>query len=831
VNGKPGGDAALRFVGGVAFTLGALLIVAAQPFTREAPRAVRVAAGAPAAPAPIARADAPAAAIDLSADAATQVIQRTCVLCHNDAARTQDLTLQSFQVSRADENPAIAEKMVKKLRAGMMPPPQAPYRPAGDTLQALAAALESVLDRAARRERNPGTRPAQRLNRTEFRAAVRELLLIDVDAGTWLPEDEKSANFDNIAEAQIISPLLIEAYLNAASEISRFAVGDKNAAPLRRTFTSSDYVSQNPWDYVPGAPYGTRGGVVADPVFPADGYYTFQLTFRTDGNTRLENIDVSVDGERVALLMYDRGILTGNGFNAQDLKGGLSTEPIFVEAGQHRVSAAFVRQGEGPYEDLVRPHEWSLAGLNNGTNAVTHLPHLRELVIDGPARVVGLSDTPSRRKVFSCRPTAAVEEAPCARQIVERLATEAFRRPVTSSEMSGIMSFYDAGAAKSGFEEGVRAALEAILAHPSFYFRFELESAGARPAESHRLSDSELAARLSFFLWGAPPDQELLDLARRGRLSNDRELEGQVRRMLADPRSEALGSRFAAQWLRLQDLYKVKPDANFFPNFDANLANAMQTETEEFFNYLVSEDRPFFEFLTADYTFVNDRLARHYGFANVAGSHFRRVAYPDDTRRGILGHGSVLVLTSIASRTSPVLRGKWVMEVLLGTPPPPPPAGVPPLTETGTVTQGKVLTTRERMELHRAAETCRACHRFMDPIGLALDNFDVTGKWRFRESGALLDTRGQLYDGTPISSLVELQNALLKRPIPLVRTFTENLLTYALGRHLEPYDQPIVREIAKQAEPGGYRISSFILGVVRSDAFRMKRTDVAAGLN
>jgi hypothetical protein len=500
---------------------------------------------------------------------------------------------------------------------------------------------------------------------------------------------------------------------------------------------------------------------------------------------------------------------------------------VFVRAGQHRVSAAFIRQGEGPYEDLLRPHEWALAGLNNGTAAVTMMPHMRDLVIDGPFTVTGVSDTPSRRKVFSCRPTSPAEERPCATQIVSRLGEEAYRRPLTTEDVDGLMVFYDMGLEKGGFEEGVRMALEAILAHPSFYFRFETESSNARPEQNYRLGDLELASRLSSFLWGTPPDEELLEVARRGRLSNDGELERQVRRLLADPRAEAIGGRFAAQWLRLQDMYKVRPDPNYFTSYDENLADAMHRETELFFYHLVKEDRPFLEFFTADYTFVNERLARHYGFANVAGNHFRQVTYPDATRRGILGHGSVLVLTSISQRTSPVLRGKWVMEVLLGTPPPPPPPNVPPLDQTGEANAGRVLTTRERMEMHRASETCRSCHRFMDPIGLALDNFDVTGRWRFRENGASLDTRGELYDGTPVSSPVELQNALLARPIPLVRTFTENLLTFAIGRHLEPYDQPTIRAIAREAEEDGYRISSFIMGVVKSDAFRMKRAEVS----
>jgi hypothetical protein len=829
----------MRIFGGVVVALGILGVAtihqAAAPI-EEAARDVSMRSAenpAPASPrvSSPSRAEADVPAVNLSADDASKVIERTCVICHNDVARIQGLTLQGFDVSEAARTPEIAEKMIRKLRAGMMPPPQAPYRPTPDSLQAVAVAIENVMDRASRRARNAGVRPAQRLNRTEFEAAIREFLELDVTAGNWLTQDEKSANFDNIAEAQIMSPLLVNSYLNAASDISRLAVGDRNATPVKHTFTKSDYVSQHPWDHVPGAPYGTRGGVVAEHVFPADGFYTFQMTFRTDGTTRLEDIDVSVDGERVALVHYDKAVLNGGGFNAQDLRGGLSTAPVFVRAGQHRVSAAFIRQGEGPYEDLLRPHEWALAGLNNGTAAVTQVPHMRDLTIDGPFQVTGISDTPSRRKVFSCRPTLPEEERPCARQIVSRLGEEAYRRPMTEEDVDGLMVFYDMGFEKGGFEEGVRMSLEAILSHPSFYYRFELESSDVRPEQNYRLADGELASRLSSFLWGTPPDEELLEVARRGRLWDDAELERQVRRLLADPRAEALGSRFAAQWLRLQDMYKVRPDPNYFPDYDENLADAMHRETELFFYHLVKEDRPILEFFTADYTFVNERLARHYGFTNVAGDHFRQVSYPDATRRGILGHGSVLVLTSISQRTSPVLRGKWVMEVLLGTPPPPPPPNVPPLDQTGEANAGRVLTTRERMEMHRAAETCRSCHRFMDPIGLSLDNFDVTGKWRFRENGASLDTRGELYDGTPVSSPVELQNALLARPLPLVRTFTENLLTYAIGRHLEPYDQPTVRAIAREAESDDYRISSFIMGIVKSDAFRMKRAEVtdAAG--
>ncbi|HSR41932.1 MAG TPA: DUF1592 domain-containing protein, partial [Longimicrobiales bacterium] len=440
----------------------------------------------------------------------------------------------------------------------------------------------------------------------------------------------------------------------------------------------------------------------------------------------------------------------------------------------------------------------------------------------------GVSETPSRRRIFTCRPAAPGEARPCAESIVARLARKAYRRPLTEGDRADLMAFYDRGAGEGGFEVGIRTALEAILASPDFVFRFEEPAGGVQPDGTYRISDLALASRLSFFLWGTPPDEELIELAAAGRLSEPGLLEAQTRRMLADPRAEALGTRFAAQWLRLQDLDKVHPDRLRYPDYDQELADAMRRETELFFYSLVREDRSFLDLFTADYTFVNERLARHYGIPGVVGDEFRRVELADERRRGLLGQGSVLVLTSHANRTSPVLRGKWVMEVLLGTPPPPPPPGVPDLEQTEGTKDGRMLTTRERMEMHRANPVCASCHRFMDPIGLALDNFDVTGRWRIREHGIPLDTRGEMYDGTPVESPSDLRRALLKRPIPLVRTFTENLMAYALGRRVEHFDKPTVRAIARAAEADGYRLSSFILGVVESDAFQKKRAEVAA---
>ncbi len=818
--------------------LGVLLTLAGQTaetsLTRReaAPGVTQAVSGIPVGTSAVVTRPGIAAAIPLTQPATAEsdpnrLVQGVCIVCHNDRSLRGNLSLERFDVAAADENADVAEKMIRKLRAGLMPPPEI-RRPPRETLLALVETLEQVVDEAAYRDPNPGGRSFQRLNRPEYERAIRDLLALDVDAGDWLPLDQMSANFDNMADAQALSPTLLEAYLNAASAISRMAVGDRNAPAIDQTYSNSEYISQHPWDHVEGAPYGTRGGTVVDHVFPADAEYLFELTFTSGANTRLEDIDVSIDGERVALLQYNTDRRRG-----ADGRGGvpMQTTPIFVRAGQHRVSASFIRRTDGPYEDLIRPHDWSFAGGGSGGAGITTLPHLRDLIIGGPYNATGLSDTPTRQRIFTCRPTVPAEERPCAREIISRLGGEAYRRSLTPGELDGLMPFYDAGAAKGGFEIGARTALEAILASPHFVLRLEREPVDLRPGQGYRVSDVDLASRLSFFLWGATPDEELQALASQGQLSglaNQAELERQARRMLADPRAEALATRFAAQWFRLQDMDKVHPDPNFYPNFDENLAAAMRRETELFFYDLVRENRSLLELYRADYTFVNERLARHYGLPNVAGRHFRRVKYADDTRRGLLGHGSILVLTSLANRTSPVLRGKWVMEVLLGTPPPPPPPNVPTLEETEGAKDGRLLTTRERMEMHRSSPACSSCHRLMDPIGLALDNFDVTAKWRVRENGMPLDTRGDFYDGTPVSTPGALADVLLKRPIPLVRTFTENLLAYALGRRVEYYDQPTIRAIAREAEANEYRMLSFILGVVKSDAFQMKRVEPVA---
>jgi hypothetical protein len=752
----------------------------------------------------------------------TDVVAEYCVRCHNERRRTGNLALEDFDVASAHETAATAEKMIVKLRAGMMPPSGA-RRPDADTLQALVEALESVIDEAAAAAPNPGIRRFQRVNRPEYERVIRELLTLDVDAGRWLPADTYLGNFDNLSAAQGLSTTLLEAYLRAATDVSRLAVGNRVAMPSSTKYTNPIGVSQHAWDHIQGAPIGTRGGMVLTHNFPADGEYVFSIETLFGKGTGFEDLDISVDGVGVAFLGLEH-----NGGRETPIQ----SDPVFVPAGQHQIAAAFVRRIEGPYEDRLSPHGWSFVGGEDASQwanyGITALPHLSELMVSGPRKVSGVSETSSRQAVFSCYPNTPEEARPCAESIVRRLASEAYRHPVSADDLAGPMSFFDVGFAEDGFEVGVRTALQAILVSPSFIFRFELPPGDVAPGVNYRLSDFDLASRLSFFLWGVGPDEELRNLAEQGRLSDGDDLEAQVMRMLADPRSEALSTRFASQWLRLQDAKKNEPDPYFYPDFTGQLKDDVVRETELFFDHIVREDRSLFELLTADYTFLNDRLAQHYGIAQVEGSEFRRVSYPDDRRRGLLGHSSVLLLTSMSDRTSPVLRGKWVMEVLMGAPPPPPPPNVPTLEETEGADAGRRLTTRERMELHRANPTCNACHRLMDPIGLALDNFDVTGQWRIRENGMPLDTRGTFYDGSPVNTPTELTEILLKRPVPMVRSFTANLLAYAVGRRVEYFDQPVIRGIVRDAEENDYRISSLILGVVRSAPFQMMRSQESA---
>jgi hypothetical protein len=633
----------------------------------------------------------------------------------------------------------------------------------------------------------------------------------------------------------------MEGYLRAASQVTALAVGDVDAATGEAHYRVPKTASQ--LKRVEGAPLGTRGGVSVIHTFPADGDYAFRMELHGNADGFLygapaavggkEKIELSIDGARKALVDIDPRMAEVTTSLA------LKTPTIHVTAGAHRVTAAFLQRAEGPVNDLLAPIDQTLADTQIGVAyGITTLPHLKDLSIVGPQRVTGISDTASRRKIFTCRPTQGGEETACAAQIVKRLGAQAFRRPLSDSDFKGLMRFYDEGRAERNFEYGVASAIEAMLASPQFVFRLEpavAHRATARQAKAaegeapiSRLGDVELASRLSFFLWGAPPDQELTNLAVKGRLTaptaagEPSMLAKQVKRMLADPQAETLSTRFAAQWLRLNDVDNMLPDSILYPYFDRTLGDAFVRETELFFDSIVREDHNVLDLLTADYTFVNERVARHYGIPNVTGSQFRRVQVPD-YRRGLLGQGSILVLTSVADRTSPVMRGKWIMEVLLGSPPPPPPPNVPALEATKGTANGKTLTVRERMEEHRKNPQCASCHRVIDPMGLALENFDVTGKWRIKDAGAPVDAAGVMYDGTKLDGPAGLRAALLKHQDVFLETFTENLMTYALGRRVEYSDMPTVRKIVRDAEKNGYRISSFINGVVNSAAFQMRQ--------
>ncbi len=772
-----------------------------------------------------------------SQQSTTRTVKEYCVGCHSDRGKAGGLSLADFEVATSTEHPATAEKIIHKLRASLMPPAGA-RRPDDAALQELRRALETQMDRRAATNPNPGWRPFQRLTRAEYARAVKDLIDVDVDVTAYLPPDTMSQGFDNIADAQSFSPALSQGYLRAASQISRLAVGDRTAAPTTATYRV--LATENQMRYVEGTPFGSRGGTAFVHTFPADGLYKIHATLvRTVSGELFANtavfmagknelLEISVNGERAAVLEVNQAM---NDAGEQGLT--LATPPIAIKAGPQRIAAAFVPRSIGPVDDLLAPIDQTLIDTRIGTGyGVTMAPHLQELAIAGPVGVTGVSDTPSRRKIFTCRPAPAApaaQERSCATDILRRLATQAYRGPVRD-DLNDLLAFY-AQARKDGgdFDEGIRFGVQGILANPRFLFRLEQQPQTTNDA--YRIADVDLASRLSFFLWSTLPDQELLRAAGEGALGNASALDRQVSRMLADPRSRALATRFAAQWLRLQDVDKVRPDGLLYTNWDASLSESFVRETELFFDSIVRENRSVLDLITADYTFVNERLARHYGIPNVTGPEFRRVTLPEP-RGGLLTQGSILLLTSVADRTSPVQRGKWVLQVLLGSPPPPPPPNVPAFEDTKASADGRFLSVRERMEQHRSNPACMSCHRVIDPIGLALENFDVVGRYRIRDNGVAVDARGTLYDGTPMEGAAGLRSALLKHKESFLMNFAENLMTYALGRRVEADDMPALRAIARDAEKQNNRIGAFIAGVTRSAAFQMSRrapVDTVAG--
>ena len=751
------------------------------------------------------------------------VLSDYCVKCHNPTGHAGGLSLDGFRIEHADAHAETAERMIRKLRAGLMPPAGA-TRPDEASASAVIAALESVVDRSASAHPFAGAPELHRLNRTEYGNSVRDLLDLNVDVAALLPPDETGRGFDNMADVLAVTPALVQGYVRAAGKISRAAIGDTHVTPAMAMYTVPKMVNQ--MRHVDGAPLGTRGGTSVVHNFPADGEYTFKVAFYYDfletlygqslpDNLQGQEIEVSVDGARVALFKINP--------NTPETKANLTTPRVPVKAGPHRVSAAFLAKFDGPTEDEFRQVEQSMVDISAGIPGLIALPHLQSMVIAGPFDVTGISDTPSRRRIFTCHPASPDQENACARQIVDGLARKAFRRPVDASDSEFLMGYYAQGRKAGTFETGIEMALQAIVANPKFVFRFEQTPANAKAGANFRLDDLDLASRLSYFIWSSSPDDELLDVAAAGKLQEPAVLEREVRRMLADRRSAALVDNFAEEWLRLRHVADADPDTGLFPQFSRNLGQSMARETKLLFESVMREDRSILDLLTANYTYVDEVLAKHYGIPNVQGSSFRRVSIDDPNRYGLLGHASILTLTSLANRTSPVLRGKYVMEVFLGVSPPPPPGDVPPLAEN--VENQKPLPVRERLAEHRKNPACAGCHKMMDPIGLALENFNAVGMWRSVDSGAPIDPAGQLYDGTKLDGPVSLRKAILAKKGAFVASFTDNLLTYGLGRLTGYQDMPAARAIEREAAKNDYRFSSFVLGIVKSVPFQMRKAD------
>ena len=749
-----------------------------------------------------------------------ELLQRYCLSCHNDRTRAANLSLEAHDLAAVGDNPELWEKVVRKLRAGMMPPPGARRPPEAD-YAAFRDWLEAEIDRSA--PLKPGFKVLHRLNRTEYANVIRDLLDLEVDPATLLPPDDSSRGFDNIAGSLTISPTLLETYVSAAAKIARMAVGYWKT-PTEATYISRTDSSQNL--HLAGMPFGTRGGMAVRHVFPGDGDYTF--TIRNLGvGTYIpgEDLELYIDGKRVHGWRY-----TGMGaFRGMDAaRDGHLEVTLPVKAGSRLVGATFVATNYRPSLDVAKHFERK--SLENGrVRELTTYPAIGALQIQGPFDATRATDSRSIRRVFTCRPSHAGEETSCAREILAVLVRRAYRRPTTAGDLDALMPFYEEGRARGTFEDGIELALRRMLASPQFLIRVEREPVDAGPGRLYRVADLELASRLSFFLWSSIPDDALIDAATRGALRDPAELERQVRRMLADPRSASLVTNFAQQWLYLRNLATTAPAQAAFPDWDDELREAFARETELLFESVLREDRNVVDLLTADYTFLNERLAKHYGIPHIYGSHFRRVRLGADLdyRRGLLGQGSFLSVTWVQNnRTSPVKRGVWVLENILGTPPPEPPPNVPALEETDDGPD-RVLSLREQMTRHRASPACAGCHRIMDPIGFALENLSADAQWRLKdggEGGTPIDASAVLYDGTAIDGPVALRQALLRYAPQFVRTVTEKLMTYGLGRGVEYFDMPVVRAIVRQAAEDDYRFSSIVLGIVRSPPFQMRMT-------
>jgi len=744
------------------------------------------------------------------------VIEKYCMGCHNDRTRSGSLSLDALLGEKVEAHPETWEKVIRRLQARYMPPPGRP-RPDEQTYDALISSLQATIDRAAAAKPNPGrTDTFRRLNRTEYRNSIRDLLALDVDVSSLLPSDESSHGFDNVTVGNL-SPTLLERYLGAAQKISRLALGIPAKSPGGDMINLPADLTQE--EHFKDLPVGTRGGTVMRYTFPVDAVYEIQVRLARDRNEYIEGltapqeIEITLDGERVGLFTV-KPPPTGKDHRAVDQDVNAR---IPVKAGPHVVAAAFPKTQGTLLETERQPYQ---AHFNMDRHPRVQTAVYSVSVI-GPYEVKGPGVTPSRKRILTCQPTKATEDA-CAKTILSTLMRRAYRRPITTADLQMPLKLYK-DARVNGFESGIEMGLRAILVSPEFLFRVEQDPAGVAPKTAYRISNLALASRLSFFLWSSIPDDQLLNLAVAGTLSTPAVLDQQVKRMLADERSHSLITNFAEQWLYLRNLASTTPDMRTFPDFDDNLRQAFRQETEMFVESIMREDRSILDFLRARYTFVNERLAKHYGIPNVYGSRFRKITFDENSNRGgLLGQGSILMVTSYATRTSPVVRGKWILDNLLGLSPPPPPPAVPALKENGSL--GKTQTVRERLAEHRANAACAVCHRNMDPVGFALENFDGVGRWRTMEEGKPVDATGGLPDGSKFEGAAGLQQALLTHPEVFATTFAEKLLTYSLGRGVEYYDAPAVRKVVKNAETKNYRFSEFIAGIVKSTPFQMRTT-------
>lgn len=765
------------------------------------------------------------AASNQTADPTAAAFKQFCVECHDDATKKGGLVLDGLSGQNPAAHPELWERVIKKLAHRQMPP-LGEARPDDATYQKLVAHLTSSLDQAAAAHPNPGRIDTfRRLTRTEYQNAIRDLLALEIDATALLPHDEPSHGFDNVTVGNL-SPTLLDRYVSAAQKIARLAVGAPRKTPAGDTFRVAPDVTQE--EHVEGLPLGTRGGALFPYVFPQDGTYEIQVRLARDRNEQVEGlkkpheVEVLIDRERVALETVKP---PGADKNAELVDAHLKFR-LPVKAGPHDLAVTFPKN---PTELIETERQPFIARFNMHRHPRT-APALYQVSITGPFDATGPGDTPSRRLIFgrtqnTSAKLSSTEQLARARDVLTPILRHAYRRPVNDDDLRKPLQFFTEGSAEgAGFEAGIENALSAILVSPHFLIRVERDPAGLAPGTAYRVSDLELASRLSFFLWSSLPDDPLIDAAVRGDLRQPKLLEAQVRRMLADERSRSLVTNFASQWLQLRKLDAITPDLRLFPNFDDNLRQAFRQETELFFESILRENRPITDLLGADYTFVNERLAKHYGLPNIYGSHFRRVSFADDPARqrgGLLRQGSVLTVTSYATRTSPVIRGHWILSTLAGEPPPPPPPNVPSLDDN---TVSAALPIRERLAAHRANPTCASCHDVMDPVGFALENFDAVGRWRTAEERKPIDASGGLPDGSTFTGVAALERGLLQRPELFAGTISEKLLTYALGRGVESYDAPAIREIVRRAQADNFRFSSLILGLVNSTPFQMRKT-------